>query len=80
MWAKIRQEREALQIQKKVLIQVTKKIRLLEKPNQVVYILSPSNPKRQALLRKGMESIAKQPYLIFPKSMEPTSCPMSSVP
>ena len=52
----------------------------VEKPNQVVYILNPSNPKRQTLLRKGMESIARQPYLTFLKLMEPTSCPMSFVP
>ena len=30
------------------------KVLHLKKPNQVVYILSPSNQKRQALLRKGM--------------------------
>ena len=56
------------------------KVLRLKKLNQVVYIPNPSNPKRQALLRKGMESIARQPYLIFLKLMEPTSCPMSFVP
>ena len=52
----------------------------VEKPNQVVYIPNPSNPKRQTLLRKGMASVGKQWCLIFLKLMEPTSCPMSSMP
>src|SRR4051812_8370766 len=49
-----------------MMIQKLKVLRL-KRPNQVVYIPNPSNPKRQALMRKGMASIAKQPCLIFSK-------------
>ena len=36
--------------------------------------------KEANIFEKGRESIARQPYLIFLKLMEPTSCPMSFVP
>ena len=45
------------------------------------YIYSESIKSKEAkIVEKGMESIARQPYLIFLKLMEPTSCPMSFVP
>lgn len=81
MWAKIRRKREASQIQKDKVVDSGNKENLIIRKAKSSSIYSEFIKSKEAsIIEKWHGKHSKQPYLIFLKSMEPTSCPMSFVP
>ena len=82
MWAKIRQERKALQIKKdKVIDSGNKENSVIRKAESSSIYSETIKSKEASIIEKRHGNHSKTTILdFFPKSMEPTSCPMSSVP